>query len=138
MNLPLLVTDNITELLIKILKFTQMRQRVLTENIDNFDRPGFVPKDLMAEEFSDLLNDALNEHIQSRRLVLRDTENIKFGVNGSIEVRPVEDRCAGKLLEENPEEYLELQLNKLFENSINEKMTKELLKQKEGMIPILE
>jgi len=138
MNLPLLVTDNITELLIKIIRFTQMRQQVLTENLDNFDRPGFVPKDLMAGEFSDLLNDALNEHIRSRRLMLRDTENIKFGVNGSFEVRPIEDRDAKKLLQENPEEYLELQLNKLFENSINEKMTKELLKQKEGIIPILE
>jgi flagellar basal body rod protein FlgB len=138
MNLPILITDNITELLIKIIKFTQMRQRVLTENIDNFDRPGFVPKDLMAEEFSDLLNDALNEHIQNRRLVLRDTENIKFGVNGNFEVRPIEDKDAKRLLTENPEEYLELQLNKLFENSINERMTKELLKQKEGLIPILE
>jgi flagellar basal body rod protein FlgB len=138
MKLSLLITDNITELLVKIIKFTQVRQEVITENIDNFDRPGFVPKDLMVEDFSDLLNDALNEHIQSRRLMLRDTENVKFGVNGSFDVRPIEDRDARKLLEKNPEEYLEQQLNKLFENSINQRMTKELLKQKEGMIPILE
>ena len=88
MNLPSIITDNITELLIKIIEFTQARQKILAGNINNIDRFGFEPKDLEVDEFSDLLHDAIDEHTRNRRLVLRDTENIKFGTAGSFEVAP--------------------------------------------------
>ena len=132
MNLSLLITDNITELLVKIIEFTQTRQKILTKNISNIHSPGFVPKDLAVDEFSDLLNNAINEHIQNQRLVLCDTESIKFGVSGSFEVKPVADKYAKELLEENRDEYLELQINKLLENSLNQRVAAELLRQKTG------
>ena len=138
MNLPLLITDNITELLVKIIEFTQTRQKILTENINNIHSPGFVPKDLAVGEFSDLLNNAINEHIQNQRLVLCDTESIKFGVSGSFEVKPVTDEYAKELLEENRDEYIELQINKLLENSLNQRVAAELLRQKQGMISVFE
>lgn len=136
MNLLTLTTDNITELLIKVIKFTQIRQRILTQNIHSIQVPGFVPKDLAVEEFSDLLNNAIVEHIQNHRLVMRDTENIKFGLNGSIEIKPVVDEYAKELLEEDRDEYLKLQINKLSENSINQKVAAGLLRQKQGTISI--
>jgi flagellar basal body rod protein FlgB len=136
MNLPLLITDNITELLLKILKFTQMRERILRENINNFHAREFVPKDLTVEEFSEALNEALGEYVQKRRLMFRDRENIKFGVNGNFEAWAVEDAHAQKLLMKNPDAYLKLQLRKLFENTINQRMTRELLKQKEGIAKV--
>ncbi len=138
MNLPSLITDNITEVLVKIIKFTQTRQKILTQNINNVHSPGFVPKDLAVDEFSELLNNAINEHSRSRRLLLRDTESIKFGVNGSFKVKPTIDKYAQKLFEKNRDEYLELQINKLLENSLNQKIAAELLKQKQGMISIFE
>ena len=138
MNQPSLITDNIAELLVKIIEFTQTRQKILTQNINNIHSPGFVPKDLVVDEFSDLLNDAIDEHIQNQRLVLRDTENIKFGISGSFEVKPVVDKYAKELLEENPDEYLELQINKLLENSLNQRVAAELLRQKQRMISIFE
>jgi flagellar basal body rod protein FlgB len=52
MNLPSLITDNITELLVKIIEFTQRRQKILIRNINNVRSPGFVPKDLAVDEFS--------------------------------------------------------------------------------------
>ncbi len=55
MNLMSLMTDNITEILIKIVKFTQTRQKILIQNIINFQNPGFVPKELEVNEFSDVL-----------------------------------------------------------------------------------
>ncbi len=134
MNLTSLITDNVTELLVKIIKFTQTRQKILTQNINNVHNPGFVPKDLAVDEFSELLNNAINEHIRNRRLVLCDTESIKFGTGGSFEVKPITDKYAKELIEENPDEYLELQTNKLFENSLNQKIAAELLKKKEGMV----
>jgi len=136
MNLPSMITDNITELLVKIIEFTQTRQRILIRNINDIYGPGFVPEDLEVDEFSNLLNNAIDEHTQSQRLVLCDTESIKFGAAGSFEVKPVIDKYAKKLLEENPDEYLELQINKLLENSLNQRIAAELLRQKQGMISI--
>ena len=136
MNLMSLMTDNITEILIKIVKFTQTRQKILIQNIINFQNPGFVPKELEVNEFSDVLNTAIDEHVRNQRLVLCDTENIKFGASGSIELKPVIDEHGIKLLEENRDEYIERQINKLWENSLNQKLAAELLRQKQGTIPI--
>ena len=136
MNLMSLITDNITEILIKIVKFTQTRQKILIQNIINFQNPGFVPKELEVNEFSDVLNTAIDEHVRNQRLVLCDTENIKFGASGSIELKPVIDEHGIKLLEENRDEYIERQINKLWENSLNQKLAAELLRQKQGTIPI--
>ena len=135
MNLMSLITDNVTEILIKIVKFTQTRQKLLIQNIINVQNPGFVPQELEVDEFSDLLNNAIDEHVRNQRLVLCDTENIKFGASGSIELKPVVDEHGIKLLEEDRDEYIERQISKLWENSINQKVAAELLRQKQGTIP---
>jgi len=136
MNLTSLITDNITEILVKIIEFTETRQKILARNITNIHDPGFVPKDLAVDEFSNSLNNAIDEHIRNQRLVLRDTENVKFGVSGSFEVKPLVDECGKELLEESRDEYLELQINRLSENSLNQRLAAELLRQKQGTISI--
>jgi len=133
MNLMSLITDNIAEILIKIVKFTQVRQKILIQNIINVQNPGFIPKELEVSEFSDVLNNAIDEHIRNQRLVLRDTENIKFGASGNIELKPIIDEHGIKLLEQNRNEYIERQLNKLWENSLNQQLAAELLRQKQGI-----
>jgi len=127
-------TDNISELLVKIIEFTHVRQKVLTQNINNVHSPGFMPKDMAVEEFSALLNEAVDEHIRNRRLVLRDAGSIKFGFNGSFIAEPVLDEYARGLLEENPDEYLGLQIKKLVENSLNQQVAAELLRQRQETI----
>jgi len=77
---------------------------------------------------------AIDEHIRSQRLVLRDTENIKFGAAGSFEVKPAVDKYAKELLKEDQDEYLELQIDKLLENSLNQRLAAELLRQRQGTI----
>jgi flagellar basal body rod protein FlgB len=134
MDLSALVTDNITEILIRIIKFTQTRHRVLIQNIINVRDPEFVPQELEVDEFSSLLSCAVDEHVQHQRLVLRDTENIKFDIGGWLEVKPVVDELSRKLFEENREEYFERQINKLWENSLNQKLAAELLRHKQGAI----
>jgi flagellar basal body rod protein FlgB len=133
MNLMSLITDNIAEILIKIVKFTQVRQKILIQNIISAQNPGFIPKELEVNEFSDVLNDAIDEHVRNQRLVLRDTENIKFGASGNLELKPIIDEHGIKLLEQNRNEYIERQLNKLWENSLNQKLAAELLRQKQGI-----
>lgn len=136
MNLMSLVPDNIAEILIKIVKFTRTRQKILIQNIINVQNPEYIPQELEVIEFSVVLSNAVDEHVRNRRLVLHDTENIKFGAGGSIELKPIIDKQGIKLLEENRYEYLERQINKLWENSLNQKLAAELLKQKQGSIPI--
>jgi len=138
MNVPSLATDNITELLVKIIEFTQARQKTLTRNINNMHSPGFVPKDLKVDEFSEVLHTALYEHTRSRRLVLCDTESIKFGINGGFEANPVVDEYAKELLEESRDEYLRVQINKLLENSLNQRLAAELLRQRQEATSIFE
>ena len=136
MNLPSLISDNITEILIKITEFTHTRQKILTQNINNIHKPNFVPKDLTVNEFSDSLKNAIDEHIRNKRLMLCDTENIRFGINGSFEAKPMVDEDAKNLLKENPNKYLKLQINKLIENTLNQRIAVELLRQKEEAISI--
>lgn len=138
MNLPSLITDNITEVLVKIIEFTQSRQKVLTQNINQMHAAGFVPKDLAVDEFSALLNEAVGEHVRNKRLLLRDTDNVKFGTEGNFEVRPLIDELAKELLETDSDKYLEFQIEKLLENSLNQRVAAELLKQKQGTVPIME
>ncbi len=136
MKIASLITDNITELLVKIIEFTRTRHKILARNISDISSLGFVPKDLVADEFSDLLNNAINEHIANRRLVLRDTENVKFGIGGSFKVKSTVDKYAKDLLDENRDEYIELQKNKLLENALNQRVAAELLKQKQGLTSV--
>ena len=136
MNLMSLVTDNIVEILIKIIKFTQARQKILIQNIINVQNPEYIPKELEVIEFSHVLNNAIDEHVQNQRLVLCDTENIKFGAGGNIELKPIIDEQGIKLLEENQDGYIVRQINKLWENSLNQKFAAELLRQKQGPAPI--
>lgn len=129
MNLTSLITDNITELLIKIVKFTQSRQKILVQNIINLHSPGFVPGELEVDEFSNVLNNAIDEHIQNQRLVLCDTDSIKFRA-GEIELRPIIDERGARLLEDDKDKYIEWQIDKLWENSLSQKVAIELLRQK--------
>ena len=136
MKIASLITDNVTELLVKIIEFTRTRQKILARNIRNINRLGFVPKDLAAEEFSDLLNSAIDEHIANRRLLLRDTDNVKFGIDGCFEMKPIVDKYAKDLLDEDRDEYIELQKNKLLENTLNQRVAAELLKRKQGLTSV--
>ncbi|UCF43375.1 MAG: hypothetical protein JSV99_00125 [Planctomycetota bacterium] len=138
MNRPSLVTDNITELLIKIIEFTENRQKILIGNVKSIHSLGFVPEDLAVDEFSSVLTYAVNEHTQSQRLVLYDTENIKFGVGGSFEAKPTVDEYAGEVLEADKDEYLELQISKLLENSLNQRIAAEMLRQRQKTLLIFE
>ncbi len=134
MNEQALITDNITEVLVKIIEFTQNRQKVLIRNINNTHSGGFVPADLEVEQFAYLLGSAVEYHLRTGRLVLRDSMNIKFGAEGRFEAKPVADEGARRLREENPDEYLQMQIDKLLENSLNQKAAAELLRQKQRTI----
>jgi flagellar basal body rod protein FlgB len=131
MNLTSLINDNITEILTLLIEFTQARQKVLIRNITNSHVPGYVPQELDVNEFSNLLNFAIDEHIRTNRLVLYDSKNIKFGSDGDFYFTSIEDENCKILIDDNVDEYYELQIKKLWENSLNQKVAAEMLKQKQ-------
>jgi hypothetical protein len=131
MNLPVTITDNLTELLFKIIKFTRNRHKILIHNITLMHSAGFTPKDLPVDEFSKLLQLALGEYARTRRLLFIDGQNVKFGSNGQFLALPVIDNLAKQLLDSDTDEYLQLQVDKLLENSLNQRIAAELLKNKQ-------
>lgn len=132
MRMHAVVTNNVAEALLRILEFTQRRQRVLIANINRMHKPNFQPRDLPVAEFSCLMNEAINEHIRAHRLLMRDSANVKFAAGGRFSARPVIDNHARMLLESNRDEYLMFQIDKLLENTVNQKIAAKLLRQRQG------
>ena len=134
MDLLSFIPDNITEVLAKIVQFTELRRGILNGNIRGLHTPGYVPRDLPVLEFAELLHVAIGEHLQHHRLLFRDTANINFGDGGTMRIHPIADEHARTLLETNPDEYLNLQISRLLENSLNWKVAQELMQRHSGTI----
>ena len=130
MKLTAMQTDNITEILMRIVEFTDRRREVLTRNLFDYQSDDFRPKDLAVSEFAECMTEAVSEHLHSRRLLMCDKQNVSFGEEGSFETYEVIDSESETLLRTNSKKYLQLQINKLSENLMNNRIAVELLKQK--------
>ena len=128
MDMTSFAPDNLTELLEKIVFFTTSRRTVLYRNLRESRTPGFVPEDMPVAEFAEAMNEAVAQHMTHQRLLFRDTANITFGRNGKMQLSTVADDRAQTLLQANPDEYLEHQIGKLLENSLNRAVAEDLLK----------
>lgn len=131
MKLSTTTIDNITEVLTRIVEFTDRRRDVLTRNLFDYQTTGFQPKDLPVCEFAECMTEAVSEHLRSKRLLLCDRENVSFGEAGSFDVDPVIDSKAMNLLKTSTKDYLQMQIHKLSENLMNNRIAVELLKQKQ-------
>ncbi|MFH1614122.1 MAG: hypothetical protein ABIG61_03425 [Planctomycetota bacterium] len=129
-----LVTDNVTEVLLKIIRFTEMRHELLVNNITRFGGDEFEPKDLDNVNFAAVLGEAVEEHSRTRRLLLRDTGNIKFGCDGSFSAEPILDQYANELLEKDINKYIVFEVSKISENLLNYQLAVKLLKAKDGVM----
>lgn len=122
--------DNITEVLARIIEFTERRREILTRNLFDYKTSDFQPKDLPVCEFAECMTEAVSEHLRSKRLLLCDTENVTFGEEGSFDAVAVVDPEAATLLNTDTKQYLQMQIHKLSENLMNNRIAVELLKQK--------
>jgi hypothetical protein len=120
-------TENVTELLLQILEFTEQRKEILSRNIFDRYKAGFIPQDLPTAEFAQCLTDALREHLCRNRLLFCDSSHVRFEANGLLEIEPVPDMEAQHLLRNNPTQYLKVQIQKLSENLLNNRLAAELL-----------
>ena len=131
MKLSTTTIDNITEVLTRIVEFTDRRRDVLTRNLFDYQTADFLPKDLPVCQFAECMTEAVSEHIRSKRLLLCDRKNVSFGEAGSFDVDPIVDSKAKDLLKSNTKDYLQMQIRKLSENLMNNRIAVELLKQKQ-------
>ncbi|MHC4552895.1 MAG: hypothetical protein ACYSUT_09055 [Planctomycetota bacterium] len=132
MNVKTKTLDNITEVLTRIIEFTERRRDILTHNISDYKNDGYRPMDLPVIEFADCMTDAVAEHVASKRLLLCDRQHVRFGEGGCFDAEPVVDNQAETLLAAcKIKHYLQLQIQKLSENLMNNKLAVELLKQKQ-------
>lgn len=127
-NVPAI--DNLTEMLNLIVQFTHLRRHIITLNIQNAETPGFRPQDLPVQAFSQLLNDALNGHLQFGRLVWQDASGIAFGGSGNLSVTPQFDTQAESLKQDNCDAYLKHQTRLFLENELNRKVADRLIAQR--------
>ncbi|MHC4291951.1 MAG: hypothetical protein ACYTEU_07360 [Planctomycetota bacterium] len=123
--------DNITEVLTRIIEFTERRREILTRNLFDYKSSDFQPKDLPVCEFAECMTEAVSEHLRSERLLLCDKDNVTFGEEGSFDALPVVDSEARNLLNTDTKQYLQMQIHKLSENLMNNRIAVELLKQKQ-------
>ena len=130
MKLTSTIIDNITEVLARIIEFTERRREILTRNLFDYKTSDFRPKDLPVCEFAECMTEAVSEHLRSKRLLLCDRDNVTFGEEGSFDAVAVVDPEAATLLNTNTKQYLQMQIHKLSENLMNNRIAVELLKQK--------
>jgi hypothetical protein len=126
-----LATDNVVEVLDKIVEFTSRRHRILTDNILNVNTPGYIPMDVNVDGFAGVIAEGLTEYLQSERLLLHDIQNITFGENGSFESPSAVDHEAIDLFQTDLKEYLRFEIRKYSENLLNNKIGLELLRQRQ-------
>lgn len=134
MQINKIANDHIDELLMSIIKFTKKRHQLLKANLKNSTDHEYQPLDLEVEIFSEKLNGALCEYLQNKRLVWSDCETIKFGKDGDMRLESIKDLYARELLVTDHDQYVEYQVAKLLENSLNQKVAMQLLESKKTTV----
>jgi len=130
MELLSLIQDNIDEILVRIIQFTNIRHNVLTENIRNCRTSGFVPQRVDEEDFAKVISIALTEHQKSKRLALCDSRTIRFQPGGDFMLESEVDAEAAMLFSSDFAAYIEMQRDRLKENILNNKAACALLHHK--------
>ncbi len=109
--------DNaVIELLEIVIEFTRRRGELLRKNIAGVTNSEFVAYEYPVEEFVDMIEKAVAEQIYAERILLEDSECVKFGENGSFEVYPSVDQASNEIFKKDINAYIDFQREKLAEN----------------------
>ncbi|OQA01577.1 MAG: hypothetical protein BWY69_01331 [Planctomycetes bacterium ADurb.Bin401] len=120
-ELSSLVRDNIDEILVRIIQFTNIHHNLISENIRGYRAAGFVPMFIDVEDFAKVISIALTEHQKTKRLALCDSRTVTFLKDGEFAVEPQVDFEAADLMCKDLPGYLDLQKSRLRENIANNK-----------------
>ncbi|HAL44497.1 MAG: hypothetical protein A2Y12_05850 [Planctomycetes bacterium GWF2_42_9] len=118
-ELSSLVRDNIDEMLVRIIQFTNLHHNILTDNIRNCRKSHFIPMCVDVDDFAKVVSIALTEHQKTGRLALCDSKTITFVQGGQFKLEPQIDWDAAELFESDFAAYVELQKIRIKENMSN-------------------
>jgi len=104
------------ELLEIVIEFTRRRDMLLRSNVADMNKPCFAPQEFPVDDFVNQVEKAIAEQICEERILLEDSEYVKFSANGGFEVYPAVDEAASVLFKKDIVSYLRLQEEKVAEN----------------------
>ena len=131
MNSASLAMDNITGVLVAVLKFTRSRHKLLVSNMTNARTPGYVPMDLPVNEFAEMMERVVDEGAFNGRIAGCCGDNVRFNA------QPIVDDYIKHLFENDTKEYMKLQKKKIVENLQNQRVAAELLLEKRSAVSVL-
>lgn len=121
MNMISLLTDSISEILIRIINFTCARQKYTVQrNVTDIDEFECLDRELLLKRYYDLILDSIDDYVVYRYLAPRSIV-IKYGSCRSIVSMSVTHGHNKSLSEKDRDEYYSWQNKRVWENSIIER-----------------
>ena len=111
--------------------FSQARQKVLADNVSNFDTVGYKMKDLPADEFFTALNQAVEDRDHrgtGAPLAPAATGNLRWDRHGNLHAKPVEIENSNILFHDKNNRSVEAQMSKMAQNGMLHNIVTEMLR----------
>jgi flagellar basal-body rod protein FlgB len=113
----------------KLMAYTQLRQRVLAENIANIDNPHYRTKQLDAKAFQSALRSAIDQQkATGTEFELPAGEDFRVGGDGRLQVTPTERPAENLLFHDDTNASVERQMAMMAENAMTHETASELLR----------
>lgn len=118
-----------TPALVATMAYTQMRHRVIAENVANWGNPNYKTKQLDPGRFQQSLADALERH-QNRKdpFVLPSTDQFHQDEHGLLRVTPTTGPTENVLFHDGTNMSIERQMADLAENAMMHEMAGAILR----------
>ncbi len=131
-----LVNRGPTAALEKLMAYTEVRQRVLAENVANIDNPHYRTKHLDAEAFQKTLREALDRQKATRSSTLEFAgDDFRVESDGQLRVMPTEEPAENVLFHDGTNTRVEKQMALMAENAMMHETATELLRGRyEGLL----
>jgi len=121
----------------KAMAFAEQRQKVLANNVANFDTIGYKVKDLPVDDFNEALREAVKKRDKrgvGASLEVAPHRHFRYDRSGRLQTRPREIQDNNILFHDQNNRFLEKQLLALDKNSGRHRMLAEMLGQQYNLL----
>ena len=123
------VNSGTVPVLERVLTYTQVRHRMLTENIANLDTPGYKTRQLDVQAFQKALQAATEKRQPGHKLPqVQGNREFKESSSGRLEITPTLEPAENILFHDRTNARVERQMAMLAENTMMHQIATERLK----------